>query len=54
MLATDPHYVEILARHSDDEMDDVSDNDGEGSPGVSGNGDGQRGPSSARFSENGW
>ncbi len=54
LLATDPHYVEILARHSDDEMDDVSDNDGEGSPGVSGNGDGQRGPSSARFSENGW
>ncbi len=54
LLATDPHYVEILARHSDDEMDDVSVNDGDGSPGVSGNGDGQRGPSSARFSENGW
>ncbi len=31
LLATDPHYVEILARHSDDEMD-----------GVSGNGDGAR------------
>ncbi|MCY3578075.1 MAG: ABC transporter ATP-binding protein [bacterium] len=31
LLATDPHYVEILARHSDDELD-----------GVSGNGDGDR------------
>ena len=31
LLATDPHYVEILARHSDDELD-----------GVSGNGDGER------------
>ena len=54
LLATDPHYVEILARHSDDGVDDVSDNGGDGSPRVSGNGDGQRGPSSARFSENGW
>lgn len=26
LLATDPHYVEILARHSDDEMGDVSGN----------------------------
>ena len=34
LLATDPHYVEILARHSDDETD-----------GVSGNGDGDRGRS---------
>ncbi|MDE0579967.1 MAG: ABC transporter ATP-binding protein [bacterium] len=31
LLATDPHYVEILARHSDDELD-----------GVSGNGKGDR------------
>ena len=31
LLATDPHYVEILARHSDDGSDDVS-----------GNGDGDR------------
>ncbi|MXZ78379.1 MAG: ABC transporter ATP-binding protein [Acidimicrobiia bacterium] len=31
LLATDPHYVEILARHSDDELD-----------GVSGNGTGDR------------
>ena len=54
LLATDPHYVEILARHSDDGVDDVSGNGGDGSSGVSGNGDGQRGPSSARFSENGW
>ena len=26
LLATDPHYVEILARHSDDEMNDASGN----------------------------
>ena len=26
LLATDPHYVEILARHSDDELGDVSGN----------------------------
>ena len=32
LLATDPHYVEILARHSDDGLDHVS-----------GNGDGSRG-----------
>ncbi|WP_419925937.1 ABC transporter ATP-binding protein [Candidatus Poriferisocius sp.] len=42
LLATDPHYVEILARHSDDGPHDAVDN-----------GDGQRG-TSARFSGNGW
>ncbi|MDE0236574.1 MAG: ABC transporter ATP-binding protein [bacterium] len=42
LLAADPHYVEILARHSEDEVP----------ADVSGNGDGQRG-SRAGFSENG-
>ena len=54
LLATDPHYVEILARHSDDVSDHASDNAmGDVLVNVSGNGGGDPG-AGARFSENGW
>ena len=53
LLATDPHYVEILARHSDDEFDDISGNgDGRRPDGEAPGGPGSRGPA-AGFSGNG-
>ena len=50
LLATDPHYVEILARHSDDEFDDVLGN-GDGHR-PDGRTPGSRGPTTG-FSGNG-